>query len=210
MNPSEFDKERSIQDALFGEAASTNVERDSAIASEVDAFRLVEARLKESAALERDRLLREPASELESRLEDIDSKGRSGQDTKWMLLGAAAAALLVMLFGWWSEGGANQAPEELPLGTGQLQVVHPRGVVDSFSSFEWVGELPPGGSFEVRVWALEDGLMDPPRIEEEVEVSTWQPDSFASLPSRIRWEVRAWGPNGEALGSDTAQAECSQ
>ncbi|QDU68639.1 hypothetical protein [Engelhardtia mirabilis] len=130
----------------------------------------------------------------EEGVEDSDDERREAGAPPWrtvIVVVAAAAALLILPFVDW----AGDAPESVPqqpvfLGE-ELRGASPAGEVTSYARFEWDLELPPGWTFELRVYDDTPGselnlLAAPPPLLE----SSWNaPAVERDWPSAIRWTL---------------------
>lgn len=118
-----------------------------------------------------------------------------------LLLSLTAAALLLALASaFWLRKA--DGPHPVPLGPGGIRILSPRGAVSSFSSFLWEGELPEGGSFELRILDRNGTVL----VEKKLEEPRWSPTEEVTLPERIRWEVRVVDRMREPHASAGAEA----
>lgn len=101
-------------------------------------------------------------------------------------------------------------PDGTALGGGRLELLGPCGSVDDpFTSFCWRAEAPADSTYRVRVWELAQG--SPEQALERSGVlhgPPWQlpPERAALLPDAIGWDVSAYGPGGQPLGSARGSA----
>jgi len=123
---------------------------------------------------------------------------------------AAAAALVLALVQIFTDSEGVHPPEDepIPLGSGSLELLEPSGQVESYELFRWLGELPPGGRFVLRIFDPENAGEEPV-VEVELDDNHWLPDESdrARLPRALRWEVRVVDPFGTVLEAVEGKAE---
>ena len=73
------------------------------------------------------------------------------------LAGGALVALTLLPFLLGGCGGGDDDPPELPTDAGELRCVSPQGGGADLSLFQWAGELPEGGYFQVAVYDYNSG-----------------------------------------------------
>ena len=131
-------------------------------------------------------------------------------------LAAAALALLVfrgVLFGPGDAPGPGDGPRVdepgigLPLGE-SIRLIAPIGEVESYGTFRWEADLPPGGWYTLQIWA-ERRAPDKRALIEKTDLaeSTWTPsaEELESLPGRIEVQVRVHEAGGTVEDSDRAE-----
>lgn len=113
------------------------------------------------------------------------------------LIGAAGLIALALR----TFSGNEGEPSDPTMGAGDLVATAPRGQVGEFTTFEWRGELPAQGWFEVRVYRA--GAPDGERALAEsgpIEETSWTPGTGATQlwPREIEWEVRVFDAEGSS------------
>ncbi|MEM7202425.1 MAG: hypothetical protein AAF628_19290 [Planctomycetota bacterium] len=126
---------------------------------------------------------------------------------RWLWLAAAAAAAALAL-AFLLRRGAEDDPGATVLGPA-VELLEPRGDVTAYGTFRWRGSLPPGGWFEVRVFAEPAGRPPVARSQTRLREASWQPDAAeqAGLPQRIRWQVTTFDAGGAAVERASAEAQ---
>jgi hypothetical protein len=116
------------------------------------------------------------------------------------LIGAAGLIALALR----TFSGNEGEPSDPTMGAGELEATAPKGLVGEFTTFEWQGDLPAQGWFEVRVYRAgappgERALAEPGPIEE----TSWTPGTGATQlwPREIEWEVRVFDAEGNPRDS---------
>ena len=132
---------------------------------------------------------------------------RSSRVVLAVLAAAAALAALIPLLGNRGERRSmldRYGSEPIELGSVD-EACRPAGPVASYGAFEWTLELPPGGRYELSVWARVDGR-EQLLVREELDAATWAPGA-GTLPDRILWQVIVLDASGE-LTDETCSTEC--
>ncbi len=185
------------------------------------------ARLDAAAALEREELAQ--AGEVQAAageevvaefFERTFSRGRDAAPTvrlssrRRILLAAASVLALFALGRFWF--AAEDPPrEEVLLGGSQVECLQPVGEVESFEAFQWSGGLPPGGRYEITIWAESDGvrgellvgprkLAEPQWIPTEEKAST--KERALQLSQGLRWRVRILDATGVEIDQVVVRA----
>jgi len=122
----------------------------------------------------------------------------------WAWAGLAAAAALVVLFLQLQGGDPPAGPPSGPspdviLGE-TFEVLGPVGEVDLFDTFRWRGELPPGGWYQVVLYArTADGGFEERAESDRLSAPSWTPAAavLADLPREIRWTVQVYRGSGQ-------------
>lgn len=123
------------------------------------------------------------------------------------ILASLAAVLAVAWTAWMVARPKEHAPD-VTLGGSALECLKPRERVDAYGEFRWSGALPPGGWYDIAVYAAEDAPGSLPRASAtQLEDARWTPtnDEIAKLPASIRWIVQS----RDATGAPAARCEAS-
>jgi hypothetical protein len=116
----------------------------------------------------------------------------------WRLAVGIALAASVMLLVAWSAGwiGDRESPRNggLLIGSSEIEIIAPTGMVPEITRFEWSFDLRPGGWFEVHIF---DGPSEGARelaTSGELGSPGWEPSGEIRkrLPETIFWEVKAF------------------
>jgi hypothetical protein len=138
--------------------------------------------------------------------ESGDPGARGPRPRSWRRWGALAAAILFALF-LWRPWGVPTADPEILLGSRGIECLLPLGSVDRFDTFEWKGELPPGGMFLFTLWSEVDGAeaepLDPPGT---IDGHVWTPTDPSTLPPRVQWRVSARDATGVEVAYGSARS----
>jgi len=208
------------EDALRGDAeARRELEALRSLARELD-----RAAEEERATLELASGLRDSpgADRVAPTLEQLASSSDGGGAAVFRFPGVllAAAALLaavIPLALYWGGRGAGPEddlyPEDVYLGRPPIELEQPLGPVEGYGSFAWSFGLSTGGWFELRIWrADEPRTADPLVHEPSLTDPAWtpSPEQRALLAGGdVRWEVRAFGPDGRLQRAAIGEASLS-
>lgn len=122
--------------------------------------------------------------------------------------GALVACTLPLLLG--SCGGGDDEPQGVPPDSGELRCVLPEGAGSDLSLFEWEGELPEGGYFQVVVYDYNHGgaPLGPLARSPELQDRSWTPrENFVDgFPDEIFWKVFAVSSERETVARSNAVA----
>src|SRR5688572_7042941 len=166
--------------------------------------RVREKRLAEGAAITEERTLRAGREALRQILA-AEKEPEKHARARWVGVGLAAAAAVLLVF--WMTSRREPERDRLPLGPDAVRLVHPTGEVAQFDRFEWVGELPPGGSF---LLILRDAARPDaePVVREELHEPRWIPSAevLSRLPRELDWEVQILDALGHPRGSNLKRA----
>ncbi len=126
--------------------------------------------------------------------------------------GLLVAAALLLFAGLWWMPSKTTPPQNQLLGDSELELLSPNAASSEFGTFEWRGELPEGGWYELYVYGAEDPVTAAPRIASpHLAEERWQPsaEEQALLPDAIEWEVRVLDRSGELIESRRVSASRS-
>ena len=107
--------------------------------------------------------------------------------SRFSRLGFAVVGMLALFFPFVSGGCGSSDPTVIRCAT-------PVGEVADFSLFEWDGEMPEGGYFQVAVYIENSGApLGPVRRSPELHEPRWAPreHDVQRFPDKILWRVFA-------------------
>jgi len=160
----------------------------------------VEAHLARLGERVRDQMLQEGAAQMDerARLSARESlrrvmdgeRRRAGRRRPWAIAGLGAAAALVAFVLWMRRDTAPSAGGGGPLGTPNVRALQPRDKVRDFERFEWEGELPAGGTFELVI--RDPSHPEKPIVDTRLHETYWVPSPAqrSAFPRELQWEVR--------------------
>ncbi len=131
-----------------------------------------------------------------------DRRGR-----RLLATGALAACLLSLFLG---SCGGDDEPQQIPLDEGELRCVSPQGAGADLSLFEWAGELPEGGYFQMVVYDYNAGgqPLGPLVRSPELQGRSWAPRAnfVEGFPDEIFWKVFTVSAGRETVARAEATA----
>ncbi len=126
------------------------------------------------------------------------------------LAGGALVALTLLPFLLGGCGGGDDDPPELPTDAGELRCVSPQGGGADLSLFQWAGELPEGGYFQVAVYDYNSGgvPLGPLIRSPELQERSWAPRAnfVEGFPDEIFWKVFAVSAERKTVARSSAAA----
>ena len=192
-----LDRAAAFVDTAGSESLAARMEEELAEASELSTA------LRETAA---DAMRRTIATEP---FVDGGSAAAPRRRSRWLGVAAVAAAVLVAFLAQRSLTVRPEPPvsddgsKPLMLDTGGLELLAPIGEVEAYAEFQWSFDGSPDGFYELRIWEASRPTGSQPDFEKlEIDGNTWTPteDDLRSIPSSMRWEVRAFDGAATLVG----------
>ena len=135
-----------------------------------------------------------------------------GPSSRRLLL--ALAAGLVLLLGAGAFFYLRSVPEqsEILLNGGTIRCIAPVGEVSDYDEFSWSAPLPPGGTFLLSIYVLEDGKKGTLLMKVPSQEPRWKPspEEKRALPDRILWTVEALDIGEKPVDRGGAEASRSR
>ncbi|MHC4893974.1 MAG: hypothetical protein ACYTFV_11565 [Planctomycetota bacterium] len=188
---------------------------DAALERELDDLRRIQDELDTVA--EQERILADaretPWESGEARIRDLIADAtrngpRKTRTNRWLWLPIAAAAVVTTIVGLDRASSPPTGDQRGPIFLGdELPGAMPSGPVESYAPFQWSKPLPPGWTFELRVYDDTEAGGGVLAEHSGASGSTWSPEvTTESWPESIRWTLDLERPDGTIVDGYVVRA----